>query len=222
MVGTWQSRRTYFLGFYENGTFHQAHALDKLDSAPYAISRFWFEGTQMLMEEISVSGVPSCGDRIGIYEIRLLEDGEMHIATIEDGCSGRAGDTAGRYEAIGSPESRPTLTLEPHKAAASTEATVFPAGSFTMQDRDGKWVMIFKDDGSFTVTINGKPVVQRGSYMVSQDQITLSDDSEPCAGKGDGTYRWTFNGTKLTWEVVQDRCIARKGTHHGSTWSRRP
>ena len=98
IVGTWRSRGSYFLRFYENGTFHQAHALDRLDGAPYAVSKFWFEGTQMRTVEISVSGVPSCGSRVGTYEIHLLEDGTMRIAPMEDACSGRAGDTSGTYQ----------------------------------------------------------------------------------------------------------------------------
>jgi hypothetical protein len=222
IVGTWLSRRTYYIGFYEDGTCPQAHALDKLDSAPYAVNRFWFEGTQMHLETISVSGVPSCGDIVGIYEMRFLEDDKMQIARIEDKCSPRARDTAGVYERVSPPASEPTQTVEPQATTTSTEATAFPIGTFTMEDHDGKWLIVFKDDGSFRVTINGQPMVRRGSYTVSGDQITLSDDSVPCAGKGDGTYRWTFDGKMLTWEVVKDRCIARKGTHDGSTWSKRP
>lgn len=98
VTGTWLSRGRYYLRFYEDGTFHQAHVLDMLDSRPYAVSSFWFEGTQMFTEEISVSGVPSCRAIIGIYEIRLLEGDKMQVVRIEDKCSGRAGDTAGTYE----------------------------------------------------------------------------------------------------------------------------
>jgi hypothetical protein len=91
-----------------------------------------------------------------------------------------------------------------------------------MEDVDGKWVMNFKNDGSFTVTINGKPMVRRGSYTVTQNQITLSDDSAPCRGKGAGTYLWTFDGKVLTFEVVEDRCDARRGTQHASKWTKQP
>lgn len=100
IVGTWLKGGAYYIRFYEDGTFHQAHALDKLESQSYAISKFWFEGTQMFTEEISVSGVPSCGKKTGIYEIRLLEDDNIQISSIKDQCSPRAGDTSGEYQPV--------------------------------------------------------------------------------------------------------------------------
>lgn len=100
IVGTWLKGSAYYIRFYEDGTFHQAHALDKLDSQSYAISEFWFEGTQMFTEEISVSGVPSCGKKTGIYEIRLLEVDNIQISSIKDQCIPRAGDTSGEFQPV--------------------------------------------------------------------------------------------------------------------------
>ena len=88
-----------------------------------------------------------------------------------------------------------------------------------MEDRDGKWLMDFKQDGSFTLTRNGTPMVQRGSYTVVEDQITIAGDSAPCVGQGPGTYLWTYDGQVLTWKAVQDPCPERKGTQHGSQWT---
>jgi hypothetical protein len=99
IVGTWHESSLY-IRFDEDGTFRQAHALDKLDSQPYAISSYRFEGTKMVTTEISVSGVPSCGTKIGSYEIRLLENGNIQIVTIKDQCTPRGGDTAGEYEPV--------------------------------------------------------------------------------------------------------------------------
>lgn len=89
-----------YIRFYEDGTFHQALALDTLDKSPFAICGFWFEGTQMFYTELSVSGVPSCGDTIGACEVRLLEDGRLKISSIEDSCGPRGRDTATMYEAV--------------------------------------------------------------------------------------------------------------------------
>lgn len=100
IVGTWLEGGAGYNRFYEDGTFHQAHALDDLDHQPYAISEFWFEGTQMFTKELSVSGVPSCGDTIGIYKVRWLEGGKIQIVSIEDNCSARRGDIAGRYKPV--------------------------------------------------------------------------------------------------------------------------
>jgi hypothetical protein len=101
IVGTWHKTiGAGYIRFYEDGAFHQARALDNLDSKPFAICEFRFEGTRMFTKEISVSGVPSCGDAIGIYEVRLLEDDKIQIASIEDKCSPRRSDTATVYEPV--------------------------------------------------------------------------------------------------------------------------
>ena len=89
-----------YIRFYEDGTFHQARALDALDDSPFSICRFWFEGTQMFHTELSVSGVPSCGDTIAVYEVRLLEGDRLKIVSIEDSCGPRRRDTATMYEAV--------------------------------------------------------------------------------------------------------------------------
>ena len=99
IAGTWHAGN-YYIRFDKDGTYRQAHALDKLDSRPYAISSYHFEGTKMVTTEVSVSGVPSCGKKSGSYEIRLLESGNIRIVTIEDQCAGRRGDTAGEYEPV--------------------------------------------------------------------------------------------------------------------------
>jgi hypothetical protein len=98
IVGTWQAHAgRYYIRFDEDETFRQAHALDELDSQPYAISSYQFEGTKMVIREVSISGVPTCGKKIGSYEIRLLESGNIRIVAIEDQCEQRAGDVAREY-----------------------------------------------------------------------------------------------------------------------------
>jgi hypothetical protein len=99
VLGTW-SVGTYYIRFDEDGTFRQAHALETLDSQPYAISSYDFEGTKMVTVQISVSGVPSCGNQTGSYELRLRENGNLQILVIEDRCTGRAHDTAGEYRPV--------------------------------------------------------------------------------------------------------------------------
>jgi hypothetical protein len=99
IVGTWHDPAGY-TRFYEDGTFHAARVLDKLDSQPYAINEFRFEGTRMFIKEISVSGVPPCGDTTGIYEVRLLEGGKIQIVAIKDKCSPRRGEMATVYEPV--------------------------------------------------------------------------------------------------------------------------
>ncbi len=111
IVGTWYESGSY-IRFDEDGTFRQAFSLDKLDNQPYAISSYRFEGTKMVTSEISVSGVPSCGNKIGSYEIRMLENGNIEIVTIQDQCRPRAGDTSGEKEPIESPSPRGSVYLQ--------------------------------------------------------------------------------------------------------------
>lgn len=99
VVGTWQSGR-YYIRFDADGTYRQAHVLEELASAPYAISSYQFEGSEMVTKAISVSGVPSCGEAIGRYNIRLLDSGHIRVVTIRDQCLPRAGDTAREYEPV--------------------------------------------------------------------------------------------------------------------------
>jgi len=101
IMGTWHNEgKGIYLRFYEDVTLHQSHSLDNLDNQPYAISEVRFEGTQMLLKETAVSGVPSCGDTPGIYEVRLLPDGKIRIVRIKEKCSPRAGDTALQYDPV--------------------------------------------------------------------------------------------------------------------------
>ena len=100
IVGTWRKEDTLYIRIYEDGTLNKAWSLDKLDSHPYAVNKFWFEGSQMFMEEISVSGVPSCGKMTGIYEIRLFEDDNIQISTIKDQCSHRVTFTRGIFQPV--------------------------------------------------------------------------------------------------------------------------
>ena len=77
------------------------YSLDSLDYKSYAICKVRFEGTQMFLKEKAVSsGIPSCGDTPGIYEVRLFPDGKIKIVKIKEECSPRAGDTALQYDPV--------------------------------------------------------------------------------------------------------------------------
>lgn len=99
IVGTWHSGQVY-LRFHEDGTMEWGDALDALDSQPYATGNIQFEGTRMTLKETSVSGVPSCGEALGNYEVQLLPDGKIKIMTIAEECAPRAGDTALEFEPV--------------------------------------------------------------------------------------------------------------------------
>jgi hypothetical protein len=101
LAGTWQ--KTIGAGcirFDEDGTFRQARRRDALDDSPFAICETSFEGTQLLVGQCTVSGVPPCGDATAVYEVRLLESGGIEIVAIEDDCSPRRLDTATVYDPV--------------------------------------------------------------------------------------------------------------------------
>ena len=99
ILGTWEAGfGRYRIRFDADGTFRQARELDELDTKPYAIGEYWFEGTNMLTKEVSVKGVPPCGKKkIGTYEIRALENGNIWIVVIDDACEPRAHDITREY-----------------------------------------------------------------------------------------------------------------------------
>lgn len=97
-VGTWYwPGEGLYLRFYEDGMLHHAHGCD---DDPYAVSEYWFEGPRMVIRTVSISGVPPCGDVIGIYEVRLFANYGIEIVPVEDSCSPRRRDMAAMYEAV--------------------------------------------------------------------------------------------------------------------------
>jgi hypothetical protein len=101
IAGTWRKAAGVgYIGFYEDGIWRQARTLDALDDRPFAICEIWFEGTQLLVGQCTVFGVPPCGDAIAIYEARLLPGDGLRLVAIEDSCAPRMHDTATTYEAV--------------------------------------------------------------------------------------------------------------------------
>jgi hypothetical protein len=100
VVGTWQKTTgAGCIRFDGDGTFRQAQRRDALDNSPFAVCEIWFEGTQLSVGKCTVSGVPPCGDRVAIYEVRLLGPGRIEIVAVDDDCSPRRLDTATVYSA---------------------------------------------------------------------------------------------------------------------------
>jgi hypothetical protein len=97
VLGTWQylAARTRF---DDDGAFRSAWSANTLESAPYATSSYRFEDGVMLVTELAVSGVPSCGDAVGRYRVWLLESGELQIVAIDDPCPDRSGDMTRVYQ----------------------------------------------------------------------------------------------------------------------------
>ena len=83
IVGTWQSTTdSGVVQFNEDGT-----ALGDPAAVNPRPGEFWFEGTQFFIQD---SVGCDAGNPIGIYEVELLENGNLKFTVIEDECATRA------------------------------------------------------------------------------------------------------------------------------------
>ena len=93
IVGTYQRQgpggRSY-LQFFEDGTLHGSVNRDLVQDRPQGITETRFEGTKVFVKEIK----GYCGDDPtpdAIYEIQLLENGNLKWVAIEEPCGFRSG-----------------------------------------------------------------------------------------------------------------------------------
>ena len=103
-------------------------------------------------------------------------------------------------------------------------AAEFPKGTFTLKDPGGvAWAVNFDGQGKVTVTRAGKEVIE-GTYKVNKDEIELTDEKGPFAGKGDaktGTYKWKLEGGKLTFTKVKDESEGRSRALTAGAWEKK-
>ena len=83
--------RLYFSGyldFFEDGTWHGSSNRDLVEDRPSQIWETRFEGTKVFLKQ--TKGI--CDDNPdAIYEIHLLENGNLQFVLIEDMCVRRSG-----------------------------------------------------------------------------------------------------------------------------------
>ncbi len=89
IAGTWQSKISIGeIQYNEDGTWRSQSG-----SGLVFTGEFWFEGTQFFTQ----NSVPcDVGNPIGIYEVELLENGNLKFIVIEDECLSRVNFFAGR------------------------------------------------------------------------------------------------------------------------------
>ncbi len=84
IAGTWHSTNTSAeIQFNEDGTV----GLQFKSGANYS-SEFWFEGTRLIWKTLNPGN--DCvlqGAETGIYEVELLENGNLKLTVIEDECA---------------------------------------------------------------------------------------------------------------------------------------
>ena len=76
------------MGLFEDGTIHVSQNSDLVEDRPEVIVETRFEGTKVFLKEIQ----GACDDDPdAIYEIHLLENGNLNLVAIEDPCGIRSG-----------------------------------------------------------------------------------------------------------------------------------
>jgi len=90
IAGTWQSTiGSQEAHFNEDGTLR----VEFVGNA-HANGEYWFEGTRFFMKK--PFGNECFNEETGIYEIELLENGNLKLTVIEDECLQRVNISAGR------------------------------------------------------------------------------------------------------------------------------
>lgn len=104
IVGTWRrvrigsdSAATDVCKFANDGTYICSFSLEEIERNEGWKGNFWFEGTQYFDQTTDAPGGSSslCAD-VGIYEIQLLENGNLKYVLVEDECRDRTSSAAGR------------------------------------------------------------------------------------------------------------------------------
>jgi hypothetical protein len=101
IVGTWRHTTTDFGHYFmEDGTFHAALSASAVEERPAVVGEYWFEDSQLFMEEVEATGLPPCGGRPAIYEVLVLESGNLEFTAIQDDCPPRRDATEGEHEPV--------------------------------------------------------------------------------------------------------------------------
>jgi len=202
VLGTWHVR-THYLRFDEDGTFREAVGQSALDATPYAIADYRFEDGEMLVTEVAVSGVPSCGDAGGRYEVRLLEGGDLQLVLLEDSCRDRSGNIARVYAPV---ESQGDLVVT---SAEQILGTWRHLAARTRFDDDGTfrsaWSADTLESAPYAISSYG---FEGGEMLVAE----LAVSGVPACGDAVGRYRvWLLENGELQIVPIDDPCPGRSG-----------
>jgi hypothetical protein len=107
------------------------------------------------------------------------------------------------------PTSVPTPTIQPTEAP-SDSAINFPIGKF-INSGDPNYGHIFNEDGTFSA-FAGSSTLVTGTYSVDGDTFTIESDDSGCPP---WSFKYTFDGTNLTFNYIGDRADDPCGVHRG-------
>ncbi len=89
-----------YFQFFEDGTWHESSNRDLVEDALGGSLTYEtrFEGTKLFLKSIKA---PYCEDDLeAIYEIHLLENGNLQLVAIEDTCAHRSADFQAEWEPV--------------------------------------------------------------------------------------------------------------------------
>ena len=87
----------WYIHFFEDGTFHGSTNRDLVEDRPEQILETRFEGTNIFGTETK----GPCDDNPdAIYEIHLLENGNLQLVVVEDPCAFRSSFFTGEWAPV--------------------------------------------------------------------------------------------------------------------------
>jgi hypothetical protein len=99
--------------------------------------------------------------------------------------------------------------------SASSLDSNFPTGKFVLADSDYEGIY-FNKDGTWSAFSFGQSIAE-GTYHVKGDLYT--EESSPDGCPTDATYKYSFDGTNLKFELVgEDGCQNRRESLNGITY----
>ena len=100
-------------------------------------------------------------------------------------------------------------------SSASSADSNFPTGKFLLPDSEYERVY-WNKDGTWSGFAFGQNIAE-GTYHVKGDQYT--EEAGPKACPTDATYKYSFDGTNLKFELVgDDTCQNRRASLDGITY----
>ncbi|HSL95673.1 MAG TPA: hypothetical protein VLA35_07145 [Thermoleophilia bacterium] len=205
ILGTWVSQiGAVAIRFDEDGTLRSARSTRTLESAPYTVRSYRFEDAVMLVTEVAVSGVPSCGDAVGRYKVWLLENGHLQIVAIGDMCDGRASEMTREYV--------------PTESAGYVVVTSAEQILGTWYSQIGVAAIRFEEDGAYREAW-GVSMLDTAPFVISTygfDAAVMTVAGGTVAGVpdcGDAVGRYEvrlFEKGGLQMVPIEDPCSARR------------
>ena len=110
----------------------------------------------------------------------------------------------------------PAATLTP--SITRTPSGPFPVGKYKDESREDVFFITFLPDGTYSTSMSA--FSSKGTYVVADDQIVLTEVTPPDCGQS--TYTWSFDGTTLILMKVQDPCGYHSDAWGGGIWIRQP